>query len=475
MTDLAQLEQTLKAALHQRTFNKLAFYAPYPKQQEFHDLGATYRERLLMAGNQDGKTYCGSAEAAFHATGRYPDDWLGYRFTHAPVCWVAGITGEMVRNTPQKLLCGPPGVPSLLGTGFIPQELFIDKPTLARGVSDAYDSVAVKHVTGDPATIRFKSYRQGREHFQSESVDYIWLDEECEEDIYSECLARLVATNGILAMTFTPLKGMSKVVRRFLQPDDNVKRGVVRMAIEDALHIAPERRAEVIAAFPAHEREARTRGIPTLGSGAIFPVGRSTIEEPAIEDVPLHWKKIWGVDFGIDHPFAAVLLAWDTDNDVLHVLHAIRIKDGLPLQHAVPIKAIGANIPVAWPHDGLARSKGDGEVLKDAYRKQQLPMLPIHAQFEEGGISVEAGLMEMHDRMTTARFKVAAHLTQWWEEFHGYHRKDGLIVKDYDDLMDATRHAVMMRRFATARPLGAKVRKKRANDGMALGIDIPLG
>ena len=34
----------------------LYFYEPYPKQIEFHNLGATKRERVLMAGNQLGKT-----------------------------------------------------------------------------------------------------------------------------------------------------------------------------------------------------------------------------------------------------------------------------------------------------------------------------------------------------------------------------------------------------------------------------------
>ncbi len=472
MSDLAELERTLKAALDQRTYNKLAFYQPYPKQQAFHDAGSSYRERLLMAGNQNGKTYCGSAECAIHLTGLYPDDWMGHRFDHAPVFWACGITGEMVRDTPQKLICGPPGLSALQGTGLIPKKLIRDT-TLARGTSNAFDTVMVEHVTGGMSELKFKSYRQGPDHFQSASVDCIWLDEEPEEDIYSECLARTIATGGILYMTFTPLKGRSKVVRRFMEPDDGVKRGVVRMEIDDALHIPAEKRAEIIASFPAHQREARTRGIPSLGSGAIFPVTQSTIEEPFIEDVPVHWKKIWGVDFGIDHPFAAVLIAWDTDADVIHVLHALRIKDGLPLQHAVPMKAMAVNIPVAWPHDGLQRSKGDGEVLKDAYRKQGLPMLPMHAQFEEGGISVEAGLMEMQARMETGRFKVAKHLSIWFEEYQGYHRKDGMIVKEYDDLMDATRHAVMMRRYAQARPLGNKLRKRR-DGGMALGIDIPL-
>ena len=46
------------------------------------------------------------------------------------------------------------------------------------------------------------------------------------------------------------------------------------------------------------------------------------------------------------------------------------------------------------------------------------------------------------------------------------HRKNGLIVKERDDLMSATRIGVMMRRFAIVRP--AK-RARRGVDGAASG------
>ena len=56
--------------------------------------------------------------------------------------------------------------------------------------------------------------------------------------------------------------------------------------------------------------------------------------------------------------------------------------------------------------------------------------------------------MDMLTRMQTGRFKVFKHLHDWWEEFRLYHRKDGKVVKENDDLMAATRYALMMLRFA---------------------------
>ena len=83
------------------------------------------------------------------------------------------------------------------------------------------------------------------------------------------------------------------------------------------------------------------------------------------------------------------------------------------------------------------------------YKAQGLNMLPERATFDDGSFGLEAGITEMLDRMQTGRLKVFSHLTDWFEEFRLYHRKDGLIVKLNDDLMSATRYAMMMRRFAS--------------------------
>ena len=50
--------------------------------------------------------------------------------------------------------------------------------------------------------------------------------------------------------------------------------------------------------------------------------------------------------------------------------------------------------------------------------------------------------------METGKFKVFSPLLDWFEEFRLYHRKDGKVVKEGDDLLAATRYAVMMLRFA---------------------------
>lgn len=68
-----------------RNRNKLKHYVPYAKQLEFHNDKS--RERLLMAGNQLGKTFCGAADTSIHLTGRYPDWWDGVRFERPIRMW----------------------------------------------------------------------------------------------------------------------------------------------------------------------------------------------------------------------------------------------------------------------------------------------------------------------------------------------------------------------------------------------------
>ena len=218
------------------------------------------------------------------------------------------------------------------------------------------------------------------------------------------------------------------------------------MTIDDAEHISPERRSEIIASYPPHEVEARTKGIPALGSGRVYPVTEEQITVDAFA-VPDHWALIGGLDYGWDHPTAAAQLAWDKDADVIYVGACYRRKEATPLEHAASLKPWG-EFPWAWPHDAYQRDKRSGGTLKDDYSSSGMKMLAQHATFPDGGNGVEAGIMEILTRMQSGRFKVFAHLSDWFEEFRMYHRKDGEIVKLRDDLMDATRYAVMMRRFA---------------------------
>lgn len=440
----AQYKKLLRLENLKRTC-AIFFYKPYGKQKSFHEAGLKYRERLLMAGNQLGKTYAAGNEVAFHVTGIYPDDWKGRRYTKAPRGWVGSVTSELTKDGAQRILLGPVGK---WGTGCIPKELIVELKR-ARGVPDAVESVLIRHVNGDVSQITFKAYSDGREAWQAETLDFVWFDEEPPIEIYTEGVTRTNNVMGSVFLTFTPLMGMSSVVMRFMEkahPD----RSITTMTIDDVEHYTETQKAQILASYPPHELEARAMGIPMLGSGRIFPVAEAVFCEPDLAEIPPHWKQIIGFDLGYDHPFAAVRFAYDSSSDCIHLTNAYRVSKAIPLIHAAAVKPWGQWIPVAWPHDGNQHDKR-GDQYSVMYRDLGVNMISEHAQWaHDGSNAVEPGITDLLQRMQTGRFKVAKSLSEWWEEFRMYHRKDGKIVKERDDLMSATRYATMMLRYAIA-------------------------
>lgn len=235
-----------------------------------------------------------------------------------------------------------------------------------------------------------------------------------------------------------------------------MSRHVTRMTIDDAEHYTPEQRAAIISSYPLHEREARVKGLPSMGSGRVFPIAEEQIVCAPFA-IPDHWAQIVGIDFGWDHPTAAARLAWDRDSDTIYVTADYSQREATPLIHAAAIKGWGEWLPVAWPHDGLQHDKQSGETLADSYRKQKLKMLSDKATFEDGGNGVEAGVMEMLTRMQTGRWKVFSSCGAWLGEFRLYHRIDGIIEAIRDDVLSASRYAMMMKRYAVAKPALSKL------------------
>ncbi|RED52167.1 phage terminase large subunit-like protein [Aestuariispira insulae] len=425
--------------------------ALYKKHLAFFEAGATRRERCFMAANRVGKTEsAGGYETVLHMTGRYPAWWVGRRFDRPVKAWAAGDTAETVRDILQGKLLGPQGA---IGTGLIPADTLV-RTTRRTGVSDAVMDIHVRHESGGISQLTFKSYDQGRKKFQGTEIDLVWLDEEPPADIYGECLVRTMTTGGLVMLTFTPLMGVSAVVEGFMKETEGTK-ALIQAGWDDVPHLDQAAREELKKGLPDHEVEARSQGIPSLGSGRVFPVEEAAVAVPPFV-LPDHWPRICGIDFGWDHPTAAVELAWDRDHDALYVTRAYRRAHATPAEHAAALTRWGGWLPWAWPHDGYQHDKGSGRTLRDQYAQAGLNMLDCMATHADGGNGVEAGIMEMLTAMREGRFKVFSNLAEWFGEFRLYHRRQGQIVKLKDDLMSATRYAMMMRREAVTKPRLAK-------------------
>ena len=437
----------------------------YHKHMAFFKAGATVRSRLFMAGNRVGKTITGCTEDVYHLSGLYPEWWEGKVF-HEPIrAWVAGKTNETTRDIIQLELLGnvtyEKGKKTFDGTGLIPKHL-IGKITWRQGVQDLADTILIRHKDGGWSKLGLKSYQQGRGSFEGTAQHLIHLDEEPPQDVYTECLTRTATTDGIVLITFTPLEGLTAMILDFMEKAKNGATIMVQAGWDDAPHLTEKTKKELLAEFPIHEHDARSKGVPISGSGSIYPVPDEDIMVDPF-DIPKHWPRITGMDFGWDHPTAAVNLAWDRDTDTIYAVAEYGASRKTPVEHAPNIRGLCDFAPVAWPHDGVNTEKGGGEPIKEQYLATKLNMLHEKATLPDGSNSVEASISLILQYMKKGKFKIFKTCHRLLDEKRIYHRKDGKIVKINDDFIDAMRYGVMMLRFAITEPVRTRRDNRRSN------------
>lgn len=407
----------------------------YKKHTEYFRLGATHKERLFLAANRVGKTEgVGGYELACHVTGIYPAWWDGRRFECPTKWWAAGDTSTTVRDIIQDKLLGPVGAH---GTGLLPADSIIQtRPRM--GIPDAVSTIYVRHATGGTSQIQLKSYQEGRESFQGTEQDGIWLDEEPPLAIYTECLLRLMTTDGIMMCTFTPLSGLSDTVLSFLPngdiPKDHGHKAVVTATWDDVPHLSKAQKDALWQSIPPYQRDARSKGIPQLGSGAIYPVPESEIRVDPFP-IPEHWPRAFALDVGWNKT-AAIWGALDRDTDTVYLYHEYYKGQAEPSIHAEGIKAPGAWIPGAIDPAAGGRSQKDGDKLIDLYRNLGLSLVRADNR-------VESGLYTTWQLLSSGKLKIFSTCQHWFEEYRIYRRDEkGKVVKQKDHLMDATRYFV---------------------------------
>jgi phage terminase large subunit-like protein len=374
----------------------------------------------------------GCYETVCHATGLYPDWWEGLRFNRPTLIWVGGDTAVTVRDIIQKKLVGEINDQ---GSGMLPKAVIHDTKT-RRNVPEALELIYVKHITGGISTIVLKTYEQGRATWQGTEVDFIWVDEECPESVYGEALIRLMTTEGSIITTFTPLQGVTDLVLSFLDnsQDSEAKypKWVEICTWDDVPHLTEEEKAKTLANTPPQLRDARSKGIPTVGSGLIYPVDPSLL---IVDDfkVPMHFKRAYGMDVGWNST-AAVWMAWDQENDIRFVYSEHKQGMAEPVIHAKAIKARGLWIKGQIDPAARGRSQADGQSLFDMYKREGLKIVPANN-------AVETGIFDLYERMTTGRLKICRSCSGVLRELSLYIRDEkGNIVKKNDHLLDALRY-----------------------------------
>jgi phage terminase large subunit-like protein len=445
-----EMIQALGVLADDQKYNKFKNFFPtegvyrrelYKKHIDFFRAGAKYKQRGFIAANRVGKSEAGAFETTCHATGDYPDWWEGKRFHQPTLIWAGGDTAVTCRDILQKKLLGEIGD---LGSGMIPKDLIVETKT-KRNVADAIETIRVKHVTGGVSTIVLKSYEQGRSSWHGPEVDFIWIDEECPQDVYGEALIRTMTTKGCVILTFTPLSGLTDLVIDFLEnsqeTDTKYPKYITNVTWDDVPHLSVDEKEEMLAGTPPNLRDARSKGEPTHGAGRIYPL---TTEEVVCDpiQIPKYWRKAFALDVGWNNT-ASVWGAWDESNDIIYIYSEYKQGEQQPIVHSQAIKSRGDWIKGCIDPASRGRAQADGEKLFEMYTNSEnrggcgLNLIPATN-------AVDAGIYEVWERLSTGRLKFFKTCTMLLREFNLYYRDDkGRIVKKNDHLLDALRYLMM--------------------------------
>lgn len=328
-----------------------------------------------------GKTYGACMELAIHITGLYPSWWNGAVIDEpeSSVYWCIGVSQDSVNNVLMKELLGVSDCRDLtnLGTGSIPKEC-IDVWSMVKDGQRCL-KVGIKHVNGYKNTLHFFASTQDESVLMGSSVKWVSLDEQFknESEVYAQALTRTATTNGFISVTCTPEQGVTPLWDKFSK-DDSGYLYFQTATWDDAPHLTEDDKQRLLAGYPDWQKEMRSKGVPVLGSGAVYPFsdkeidGVLTIDQ--IKSNPFAYKLLWGCDFGYSSntdadPSTLVLTAYEMETDKIYVVDEWNSKQDVKKNRLAHMPEHMASIiknsafpyaPLLVPHDAKKQIDGLG-------------------------------------------------------------------------------------------------------------------
>ena len=420
-------------------------------------------QTMLMAANRTGKTMSAGYHTAVDLTGDYPDWWTGFRFQHAIYALAMGVDNEQLKTVVQTELFGQVDGRQFTGGWIHPDEIL--RVEWSPQVVGLARRVTVKSKFGR-ATITLRAYSASKTgtaslSFAGSSIDLIWIDECPPDDLVGQLVTRTMTGNlgkgGRIRYTMTPELGATALVTNFLEDPQDNQHLIGPVAWSECPHLTPEIQEDILGALPPHEREMRSKGIPFFGSGLVYPVPEARVICDPFR-IPPFYRCIRAMDLGIHHPTAIVWLAYSPEDDVIYVVKTYSVAGENAATHAAAANKMWSFAPVVFPHDIDTTEKGSGKTIRKFYAEAGLTR-SLDFKNMDGSINVESGIFDINQRMRDGRFKVFSTCLEFWREFRLYHRKEGKLVKENDDVMDAVRYgSVMIGRYGT--PMSHDFRKK---------------
>ena len=467
-----ELELEEELAKVQAYSHRLNTFGPNPQQWNFCSAGGSgsnIHEILLSGPNQaGGKTYTLQYLITVHATGRYPPEWEGPRFTKPPHLAVACETAATTRD---QIYWGTEGdEASLFGTnGWMPKDCFTADDLIPLGGN--YESLLdyaeiqwqdadgnTEDANGNPyiTTLRFFGYSKGWKKLQGLKLDGIFLNEMPPDDVYNEMRARINKTMGYIWIAACPLGGETETHLMF-EKDDTGYMLLITYTIDDCTHLTQKEYDFIYNRWKNHpEAEARLYGRPCRGAGMVYAYPRREIIEPpfrAFDTLP----QIIGLDFPHGTgTFAALKGVWEQERDILHIVDEFKGANQDTPVYVERVKVMGGSrVPCAWPHDG-GRGFGtttSGGTIAEKYKKMGLRMMKssafVYDHENRQSRAIMAAIELVQDRFATGRLKISHNCRELQEEIRLYRHKKGIIVPGQNDhLIDALHKMIMMLRYA---------------------------
>jgi len=416
-----------------------------PKQLElFNDfknrLNTPIAERsrfyLYYGGNGSGKTawwaYITALLAIWEECSKY---WLPYIGSKKNI-WVGTKSGSNVKSVIDPYLLWDYSIAR------IPPEL-IEKPN--------YDNGILKWIIlKNGCKIHIKTYDQGSENLQGWNPDWIWLDEEpVNEDVWDELVARTRNPRCEMLVTMTPLSWLTKVYSFFFEQNSEVlawKSKIYRVSSIDN----PFTDKTWTLGMDDESYRLRVEWSFENPTGLVYSsFMRSKNVVPHFEP-KLLWKS-WddvkyyrAIDFWTSHPTAIVWVAQDID-DNLYVFDEYEESDTLlwDIVDAMRQKSYWYEFEYTV-RDSAAKREwieiqklGIRTVAADKYSKwandmsnRRASILMINEHFYNKKLFISDRCKKLIRQLETHYYKDG--------------KRDGEVIKENDDLLDALRYIVFM-------------------------------
>ena len=377
MNEIIEKIKAIEAELERRKKgDRLAQYNRgekiHEKQLLFHR--CTKRNRWVFGGNRSGKTECGAVEALWIALGIHP-----YKKNKPDVFgWVVSLSTQVQRDVAQRKILQylrPDKIADI-----IMQSGRKDSPQ-----NGVVDQIIVKNAFGGTSVIGFKSCDQGREKFQGSSLDFVWFDEEPPEDIYEECLMRVIDREGEIFGTMTPLKGLTFVYEEiYLNRKKNPEVWYEFMEWADNPFLSEREITLLENSLDETTLQSRRYGRFASREGLVYPEFEESLHVIEPFPVPREWQDMISIDPGLKNPLSAHWYCTDYDGNVYVIAEHYRAGEDVDY-HADAIKRICEELD--WKRDG----KGRIEALIDpaAGQRTLASAKSVSELFYERGILVD--------------------------------------------------------------------------------------